>query len=488
MADVDKLMNSVRESMMSGQTNAAVTALVNAMEDKTYKAFHVQIYNNLLSVMISVGRVDEAKSQYLANIGKDEELVRAGFAVIGDYVRNCGEDALQSWITALMGKPGLPKDLLEQVFSLQAGIYQAKGQADQIIGLASACKQKLDTATAVRLLQGAVTSQVDARKYENAHILLDAMEKDFGSDPAAKAFASSQQTRVLFLEGRWDEGKKKFLDIASGLADDQLSGCLNQTISYCNQNEKYDLVKELCEFILDNQKDKPRTRIMAANQLISQAKARKNIAAIPVCMESLRAKGLPAEVLFDITWDCFYTVVQDGTKEQLAAMVAFADKLAPEIKDTKQRAILRTFIMDGSFVLEDHDRVIKILEEGIEGKDSNWHAMVLDKARAHQALKAGKSKEAVEYFRKFMVAMDKNFKSDRDPCTGIMYSKEMCLGFNAKRIGDILAKAGDARPSEEAYEEARNYYKKALTDLKADSDEAKVVNKELAGIPEKKNM
>jgi len=487
-ADVDKLMDKVRESMAAGQTNTAITTLTTAMEDKEFKTFRTQIYNNLLSLMISIGRGEEAKTQYLAEIGRDDELVRTGFGMLGEYSRSSGEESFQAWITALMGKPALPRDLVEQVFSWQLGIYQSKGQMDQIIALIPVCKQKLDAATAQRLLQGAVTAQIDAQKYENAHILLDTVEKEAGSDAGAKYFADSQRMRVLFLQGRWDDGKKKFSGIAAGLTDDQLASCFSQSIAYCNQKEKYDLVKELCEFVLDNQKDKPRTRGMAANQLISQAKARKDTAAIPVCLESLKAKGIPAGILFDLTWDCFYTVVQDGSKEQLATMVGFADKLTGEIKDTRQQAMLKTFVMDGSFVLDDHDRVVKILEEGIEGRDKNWHEMVLDKARAHQALKAGKSREAVDYFRKFMTGMEKWYKPDRDPCSGLLYSKEMCLGFNAKRIGDILDKAGDAKSSEAAYEEAREYYRKALADLKADSDEAKHVNKELAAIPAKKGQ
>ena len=65
----------------------------------------------------------------------------------------------------------------------------------------------------------------------------------------------------------------------------------------------------------------------------------------------------------------------------------------------------------------------------------------------------------------------------------MMYSSDMCLGRNAKRIGDILKSMGDEKASREAYESAEGYYKKALKELEPDTGEHKLVLEEMAMIP-----
>ena len=62
----------------------------------------------------------------------------------------------------------------------------------------------------------------------------------------------------------------------------------------------------------------------------------------------------------------------------------------------------------------------------------------------------------------------------------------MVLGLNARRIGDIMAGAGDEKVANESYEESRKYYEKALADVKPDSKEADVIRAEVAKIPAKK--
>ena len=61
--------------------------------------------------------------------------------------------------------------------------------------------------------------------------------------------------------------------------------------------------------------------------------------------------------------------------------------------------------------------------------------------------------------------------------------REMTLAFNAKRIGDILAKAGNTGDARASYERAGAYYREALETLDAESREYGHVQRELAAIP-----
>jgi hypothetical protein len=49
-----------------------------------------------------------------------------------------------------------------------------------------------------------------------------------------------------------------------------------------------------------------------------------------------------------------------------------------------------------------------------------------------------------------------------DPVANTRVSREMILGLNARRIGDIHAGAGNPGEAATCYKEARAYYQKAL--------------------------
>jgi predicted negative regulator of RcsB-dependent stress response len=71
-----------------------------------------------------------------------------------------------------------------------------------------------------------------------------------------------------------------------------------------------------------------------------------------------------------------------------------------------------------------------------------------------------------------------------DPATGVVHTREMILGRNAKRIGDIYRDmAGDAESAKAAYAEARAYYNKALAS-KPDKEVVDIIQAEMATIPE----
>ena len=274
-----------------------------------------------------------------------------------------------------------------------------------------------------------------------------------------------------------------------GVSDGELAGWFSRVIGRCVGQQQLDLADKLCDYMLKGRKDKAGAWHQSAMQWIEVAKARKDMAAVPVRLEALRGLALPPDILLSIYRNEFYTVMGDGKKADVTAMVAFGDKLEPLLPKDDDKGQVNTMALDGSFITEDYARSLKILEAGIAGRDKNWHDMALVKARAHLALKEGKPKEAVECFRKFMASVATWEKPEQDPITGILYSKEMCLGRNAKRIGDIWIGAGDAKAAADAYAEAKQYYDKALADVKADSKEAEVIRTETAeiGKPPAKN-
>jgi tetratricopeptide (TPR) repeat protein len=363
-------------------------------------------------------------------------------------------------------------------------IFLGKGKIDKAAELAPVCISKFDLGTSRGILGDAVRSEMAAERYDNAGKLLDAVEKHAGSVQALKDMAAVARTDILFMKGDWAAAGSQFVNVAAGLADGDLAGWFPGVIGRCVGKGQLDLADKLCDFVLKNQKDKANSRNQAAMRWIEVAKARKDMAMIPARLEALKVLAMPEQVLFALFQSDYYTVLGDTNKANIVAMLAFGDKLEALLPGAEDKAQMRALALDGSFIVEDYARSLKILEAGIAGRDKNWHEMAINKAKAHLALQAGKYKEAVDSFRKFMDGIEEIWeRPEQDPVTGVSSTKEMCLGLNAKRIGDIWAKAGDAKAAADAYAEARGFYKKALVDVKADSKEAEVIKTELGQIP-----
>jgi hypothetical protein len=103
--------------------------------------------------------------------------------------------------------------------------------------------------------------------------------------------------------------------------------------------------------------------------------------------------------------------------------------------------------------------------------------------RAHQALKDGRTDDAVAGFREFMAGIEKHSDDQIDPVSQMRYTKQMILGFNARRIGDILAKAGRAKEAADEYRLAGAWFKKAGAAMDKQSKEGQWIAAETAKLP-----
>jgi len=238
-------------------------------------------------------------------------------------------------------------------------------------------------------------------------------------------------------------------------------------------------------FVLENQRLKDNARCEAAREWIRVATKREDMAAIPSRLESLMQFGISPKLLLSLYKNEFYGIMQNGKKENLANMVTFGNDLIPVLENKDDKTQVRMLALDGTFMIEDYAQSLKIIEEGVPGREKEWHDMAINKIKAHLALQAGRKQEAVERFRKFMEYVATWERPESDPSTGIFHTKEMCLGRNAKRIGDILDSMGEKEESLKAYEEAIKYYKDAFAVITPDSKEYELVKTEMAEITQK---
>jgi hypothetical protein len=179
----------------------------------------------------------------------------------------------------------------------------------------------------------------------------------------------------------------------------------------------------------------------------------------------------------------FYDVIDEPAI--IGAMKPLGSRIAPLAEDDETRNYIRTMMLDASFVLEDYASALNILTAGIAGRDAAWHAMAISKVKAHQALKDDRPRDAVKYFREFMATVATAKEDDTsDPATGVVHSREMILGRNAKRIGDILKgmQPSDTDNAAKAFAEAKGYYEKALA-REQDPAAIALIRQEMDGLP-----
>jgi tetratricopeptide (TPR) repeat protein len=177
-----------------------------------------------------------------------------------------------------------------------------------------------------------------------------------------------------------------------------------------------------------------------------------------------------------------------GCNERDTYQALFAMCLSLENKQMAgfDKILLGGMMLDISYFLEDFEAALRLIHEGAGAIGEEQKPQMIAKVRAHLAMKNKQPREAVKYFREFMGLIEKQNRDELDPLTGCQVTRDMILGLNAKRIGDLLISAGDPAEARKAYEEARGYYRLAFKKFQNPaSKEYLKITKELAEIPEK---
>lgn len=240
----------------------------------------------------------------------------------------------------------------------------------------------------------------------------------------------------------------------------------------------------LSETVIDAAAGRKRVQETAAGVWVKAAKNKGNGADVARRLVAIHGKGVADRTVMGLMDDAYSVLLADPAAESLAPVYAMCEKmLAASDKFTRRR--LAGYLLDMGFFLEKYEESLKLVEDGMLGEGHPQTAMFISKIKGHLALQKGRVDDAIANFRQFMAFIEKEASSkEMDPLDQTWVTCDMILGLNAKRIGDILTKAG--RPSEAAgvYKEARGYYEKAIKEFpdEASKENAKI-RRSLAEIP-----
>jgi len=475
---LDELKTQAAAMLQQGDTNAAIGILMICNEKSTRQS--ADEFNALLNTLLTAGNPMEAERIYQEALAQRNSLDLNYYNCLYQYyVRQGDAQAMLGWIAGLQTRP-LPPDLRVQAFTWLLEASRAVGPVSRVTDLVPVCITNFDAAAARTLLAGVVGAYDCAADQESAQKVLDAIELAAPRQAELRLLVTCQRGNLLFSAARWKEAEAYFRKEAKALPDAELAACFRHARACAIRAKQFELLDRLCAWILKEQKEKPGTWQAAAGAWMESAQLRKSAADILARLEALKQMGCPANMLASYYFEYWDVVVKEGKPSDLAALLKFGDQLALVVTDKRDKEIIRACALDGYFLMEDYERALVLLEKPLPDMKGADHANAINKIKAHLALQKGDKKEAIERFRAFMESVKTRSEPQTDLITGLINTREMCLGLNAKRIGDILSSMNDAQGAQAAYREAQGYYTAAQKEAKPDSPESEHIKVRLA--------
>lgn len=476
-----KIFMKAEELAAQGATNEAIAVFQAGLDDPALAASRQPLFNGMIRFLLFTDQVEAAKERMLDAYRNDEQLAIGGLGLVYSHLMERGDMTnVIAWTERVLAITPLPDEVRRNMREWNLMAYVAQKDDAKMLAIVGQLVREAPAGGALGMLSRVIDTLFEQKRAEAVETVLQQMGKVVTSDPGTQNLLLDTRIRLMATRGDWDALKAALPAAAAKLPDADLQRLLRQLLSLTGAAKKTDVSDAVCMIVIDSQSAKEQSFVVAGRQWIDNV-MQKDLAALPDRLDHLQRANFPIRHLCGLYMRYFYDVID--MPATVEAMKSLGNRITPLAEDDETRNSIRTMVLDASFVREDYDTALDILLKGIAGRDAAWHTMAISKVRAHKALKDNKPRDAVKYFREFMATiMTAKDETTSDPATGLVHSKEMILGRNAKRIGDILIKIPDEVSAKKAFAEARDYYGKALAGEK-DPEVIKLINQEMAEVP-----
>lgn len=465
-----ELFFKVDDLLTNGDKEAATEMIVGALDDVQYAKQKGDLARVVQNFLLFTEQVDKAREVFLETIRTEPENARPGFETIYSYYTNKGDtENATAWARELLEQPLLPEMKQKAAGWLLNGLLLLDDEAGFFQELP--ILDSFEPATACGVAQELCRSAYNREQYDLLSRQLAAFAAaPYGKEPELVHVATLYGLLSKGAQGDWAGVEADFDNALKTLEERDLRNALMRLFSAAKQQNHADVAERLAAKVLHSDVCREYTgvRSTAAREWVSDGIARDKTL-LPDRVAELRDLGLPANTVLSTISRHFYDVLEDIPT--IRRMIGELDAVRPLLEDDAHRNTVDSLLLDASFVTDDFERALAILEAGVPDRDEEWHTLTKTKIRAHIALQKGDIDEAVKGFRAFMDIVSKTTDTQPDPTSGVVYSPTMIQGFNAKRIGDIYTKAGRATEAAEAYAEARGFYEKALEEAKGTDED-----------------
>ena len=477
-------LKSAQVMAEQGQSDKAVELLRQLFDDKRFAGYRPSLLAGMMQFDLTAGRIEAAQSLFREVSGQDIGLASSVVGMIETYLWGQGKfDDLATWCADLQSfsfGSAVVLGLADHHFKA----LDAAGKATEIPTVLAVYMAKLDEATALGMAQRQFGAMLGGGRQADAVGVRGVVAKVMKDSPARRGTLADMDIDLLLVGKGWQTADEHYRKILGEIPDESAIRNLNAVTGAATKAGDLDAVDALVQFVFDNAKTRESVRQAAAVAWVGVAEKKGAPSLLSKRLVGLKDLGFPTAFVLDQTDSVYSMLLDKGKKEDFVPLYGLYESLYATATDDVTKRRLVWVLLDLGFYLEKYAESLKLVEQGVDGSDAERTAMLTAKIKGHLALQKGQTQEAVDQFRLFMSHIAKGVDYEFDPVDNTRVSKEMILGLNAKRIGDILAAAGKADEATKSYAEARGYYTKALGQFPDEkSKENAKIKKQLAEVP-----
>lgn len=477
MAQVDQLQQG-------GQTNEALALLEVAVNNRELGDYQAVFFQRMLFIELASEKPAEAQARFLAMRQANPEIARQCAGLIEGFLFEQKKfTELNDWLGLLL-KDEKDEAVVLNLVRWQFRAARAQGTAQAAVTILTAMDGRINP-TAWRGLAGEFGSiLISEGAAEDAVALIEYMAGREAADPQIAPIRINLRLALWVSRQEWDPAVAFLKELAGSTADAPFNGYFMQLADPLRRAQAHDRVEALCKWALYDLKEKPAARESAAQLYIRNAVEQERVALALERIQELKKAGFDAAHLAD--WmDVSYSLsMQKGEKADFENLLALGQEIQPQLKDTRHQANVAGILLDVCFRLDRFADALTVLERGVAEKDKAWHALMINKVKAHLDVQEGRPLEAARKFIAFLNDSTAMMEPTIDPISGELITKEMVQGLNAKRIADLFKKGGNDAEAAVYYLKAKEYYTQALKTADPQSSWVAKIKGELAAMPQ----
>ncbi len=477
-----ELISRADQTFYEGNTNDALLSLETALVDPAFAYGRTEIIRSIIGIELRADMTDKARERMFALYENEITVAEALCGTIYYNFRERGDlEGAVAWTERVLALSGLTPSVKSNMREWNFLTYIALGDTDKVASLARGFVADAPAGNALKILRRGTDDLFNKKNYSALEAVLAKISGVITTDKETNNFISLLRLRLYAMQGKWEQYLKLFPSALAKCGDSELSTLLRRSLPVASKSRSYATVDLICETVITNSVFHRMSYEYAARQWLDSAQA-TDCALVPERIDFLFNSGKQIDEVASLFIYHGYDMIDDV--EFVADMKTIGERLVSAVPNVDLRGSVKTIVLDYSFVSKDYDTALKMLESGIGDNDKLWHDMSIAKVKGHKALAEGKALDAVKNFRLFMSLLQssEDSEAEEDPATGVIHTREMILGRNAKRIGDIYASINDAAMAASAYNEARDYYKKTLA-TETDPDTLAIAKREYDAIP-----
>ncbi len=482
-ATLDAIVQQAQQEASAGKYDKGIALLEGAFQNAAFAQARAPLLGEILRFNLATGRVEAAEARLKEVWRTDPVVAMANMGVIENHLYERQQyDELANWAGRLAADTNLPAAMVAELADWHCKALQAADHP--LTNTLAAYLARLPAPLGCQLVREAIGRMSGSAS--SMETLLAVGKRAYGDVEQWKALAAGMRLNERLKNGAAGDAVEFVKLTAPKLTEDDAARMAAYGAGVLLGKGQTEAADTLCDWAVGQAGERPALRDALAGIWISAAakQAAPGQATVTRLM-ALKTAGIADERLVVLVGNSMPQVMQADDKQAMQSLLTLAGGFRFGTNDVARQADADGAVLDLSFCLEDYDTAMRLLERGVSGQNADWHALMRAKVRAHQALKAGRTDNAVAGFHEFMAGIEKQEGDKIDPVSQMRYTREMILGFNARRIGDILTKAGRAKEAGDAYLQARTWFEKAAAAMMNDSKESQWIAAEMAKLPGK---